>query len=335
MTVPKNCPKLGAPIFACSGLAIAALILVFTSCQLPVDASDAGTLSLTIGGQTSRTLLPSISMVPTSYLISGTGPKALTFSTTTVTSTTSVKNLRAGAWQISVNAMNADGTVIAEGSGSVTIVAGTPASLALTISPLGGNGSLDLSLSWPDGLVSTPAIQAQLLPLSGAAIPLAFDIGTGTATSHATGIPAGYYTLTVQLLDGSNLIMGAVEVARIVEGQATTGTFDFSTVNQAIGSLTVSILPVMNDPLEVQMTGQAATITQGGSMSVTASVSNSSANIAYAWYLNGQAFAAGSTADPSVVLGSDLSAGVYRLDVTAWTADGMQAGQATANFTVQ
>jgi hypothetical protein len=217
----------------------------------------------------------------------------------------------------------------------VTIVAGSPATLAVNVAPLAGNGSLQVSVAWPAGQVGSPSIQAQLLPANGAAIPLDFAFSAGAATSDTTSVPAGYYTLTVQLYDNGVLVMGAVEVARIVQDQTTSGAFDFSIVNQVVGSITVAILPVMSDPLELGMTGQSESIQEGGSMTVTANVSNCNENVAYVWYLNGQAIAAGSSASPSLALGSGLSAGIYRLDVTAWTTDGLRAGTATADFTVQ
>ena len=50
----------------------------------------------------------------------------------------------------------------------------------------------------------------------------------------------------------------------------------------------------------------------------------------YVWYLNGVTAGTG----PSYTLGSTLVAGWYRLDVTAYTADGTRAGSATASFQV-
>jgi hypothetical protein len=55
--------------------------------------------------------------------------------------------------------------------------------------------------------------------------------------------------------------------------------------------------------------------------------------VTYIWYLNGESKTAG--VSPNLTLGSALAAGYYRLDVTAFTAQGLRAGAATHRFTVQ
>ena len=77
------------------------------------------------------------------------------------------------------------------------------------------------------------------------------------------------------------------------------------------------------------MTGQHNEIPEGGSMTVTASVAEDVGNVTYVWYINGDAVGTG---DTYTVSGLDI--GVYRLDVTAFTADGRRAGSATHGFYV-
>ena len=72
------------------------------------------------------------------------------------------------------------------------------------------------------------AVSARLMPSGGTAIPLSFTMGSGTATCTRAGVPTGYYSLEVKLLSGTTEVMGAVEAVRIVDGQTTTGAFDFS-----------------------------------------------------------------------------------------------------------
>ena len=54
----------------------------------------------------------------------------------------------------------------------------------------------------------------------------------------------------------------------------------------------------------------------------------------YIWYLNGVSKATGTSASPRFTFGSTLAVGYYRLDVTAFTADGSRAGAGTHRFTV-
>ena len=134
----------------------------------------------------------------------------------------------------------------------------------------------------------------------------------------------------LQLKDNGLLAMGAVEMVRIVKDQITSGQFEFYETNGPGGNITISITPELNDPLAVTMGGQVAEIYLGETMTVTASVPPEVGNVVYAWYINGESRATG----PSYTLGSDLAVGIYRLDVTAFTADGSRAGSATYTFQV-
>ncbi len=198
-----------------------------------------------------------------------------------------------------------------------------------------GNGTINLGVSWTASNVQSPSITAQLLGSSGTQIPLAFTLGTGSASCQNTSIPSGYYTLSIQLFDSGVLVMGAVEVARIVSAQTTTGTFDFTQAGTGAGSIAVGITPVISDPLAVTFTGQVAALTLGSSMTITAAVAGNVGNVVYVWYVNGQSQGIGSNTNPSLALGSALPVGVYRLDLTAFTANGLRAGTATYNFKVQ
>ena len=220
------------------------------------------------------------------------------------------------------------------GNGTAAVVTGQQTSLAITVTPLPGTGTLDLDVTWTAADVQTSSIDAQLLPSTGSAIPLAFTLGTGSASCLKTGIASGYYTLTLKLLDNGVLVMGAVEVVRIVTGQTTYGLFDFTQVNKGTGGIVVSITPLKGDPIAVAMPGQAATLAPGASMTVTATVPTSVGNVTYVWYLNGEPKATGSSASPSFTVGSTLASGFYRLDVTSFTADGQRAGAASHSFTI-
>jgi hypothetical protein len=210
---------------------------------------------------------------------------------------------------------------------------GALTSLAISVTPLSGNGTLNLDATWVSADVPTPSIDAQLLPAAGSSIPIAFVMGTGSATCSNSSIASGYYTLSLKLLDNGVLVTGAVEVVRIVKGQTTSGSFDFTKVNKGTGDIAVTITPAMSDPLSVTLTGQLAALASGASMTVTAAVPAGVGNVTYIWYLNGESKTAG--VSPNLTLGSALAAGFYRLDVTAFTAQGLRAGAATHRFTVQ
>ena len=54
-------------------------------------------------------------------------------------------------------------------------------------------------------------------------------------------------------------------------------------------------------------------------------------DVHYTWYLNGVSQESGTS---TYTTNSALSPGLYRLDVTGFTADGTRAGSTTHNFTV-
>jgi hypothetical protein len=320
-------------------LCVLLLLLSAAGCQLMLTPyldktpdSDLGSLVVNIGPLGAMTLLPPIDMEAASYVVSGVGPGQKTFQETTTTGQVTVSELPHGPWTITVEVLNAGSTVIARGVGTVTVNAGKTASLQITVLPLEGYGTLQLTVNWTAADIQNATVVAQLLPVSGAAIPLSFSIpSAGTATCTRTNIGTGYYTLTVELRDSGVLAMGAMEVARIVKDQITSGMFDFTQINVATGSIEVNITPVLDDPITVTLSGQQATLTEGGQMTVSASVPAGTGNVVCAWYLNGISKATGT----SYTVGAGLAVGVHRLDASVFTADGKRAGSASHTFQVQ
>jgi DNA-binding beta-propeller fold protein YncE len=267
-------------------------------------------------------------MNPVSYTVTGSGPGGATFSQTTTGAAVTVNSLAFGSWNITVNALNSDGTLIGSGQAAASVHTGQTTTVAISVVPLTGNGSLNLTVSWTASQVETPSIVASLTPPTGPATTLSFSINGSQATYSSTTIPAGYQTLTVQLMDNGIAVMGAVEVVRIVAGQTTSGTYAFTNVNQPGGSVQVNITPALADPIPVSISGVPATIGAGTSITATASVSDGTTGVVYVWYLNGVSVGTGA----SLTFGSALAAGYYRLDVTAYTST--RAGSATASFQV-
>lgn len=307
-------------------------LLAMASCQSPL-AHPTGSLRVTLGDEVSRTLSPTISMVPVSYELYGVGPSGSTFEVTvTDGATTTLSALAFGSWTVSATAKNASGVAIGVGSGTVVVHSNTMANLAITVTPYAGFGTLSLSLDWPAAQVDVAQIVASLLPSVGMVRPLSFtvDAPSGSASFSATDVPTGYHTLSLQLKDNGALTMGAVEVVRIVEGQTTTGAYHFINLNQATGGIQVNLSPEMADPLTVTIGGGAATKSANQSLALSATVAETDVNATFVWYVNGEAVGTGAlwTMDDSWALGH------YRVDVTAFSADGKRAGSQTHALTV-
>ncbi len=308
------------------------LILTLTSCAT-MDENKA-TLVLNISSPyQAKIILPEIDMTHAGYDFSGTGPGGATFNFIDSQPPIMASNLEPGDWTITVNAKNAEGTVIGMGEQTITLYSGQSQTINIMVTPVEGFGSVAVTVYWNAEDTDDPSITAQLIPNTGSPIDIAFVIDPeGTATYTANDIPTGYHTLVVQLLDGGVLTMGAVDIVRIVKDQTTSGTFEFYEINQpGVGNITVYITPEMNDPIEVMMSGQILEVGLGGSMTAEASVPPDTGNVVYVWFLNGVSMSTGS----SYTTPDDLFIGVYRLDVVAFTSDGSRAGSATHAFRVK
>ncbi len=320
-----------APSARAAALLAAAFLALF-SCKPPWP--EWGALSIQIAEPNAKTIVPGIDMTIAEYEVSGRGPGGMQFSRSTATPSVTVMGLAFGDWTIAVDGKNAGGIVIAHGEAPVKVLTGATQPVNIAVTPVSGPGALALAVSWTAAAVSAPSLQSQLIPCQGTPTELAFSISSaGKATSATSGIPSGYYTLVVKLLDNGQLVMGAVDVVRIVKDQTTSGAFTFTDINMGTGSISVSVTPRMENPISVTMSGQKAELGTGTPMSVTASAPPDVGNVTFLWYLNGEAKSTG----PSFTLNeaaSPLAAGFYRLDVTAFAAAGVRGGSTTCPFKI-
>jgi len=306
-------------------ISISVLLLALFGCPLPIQETETLstlTLNFSVDGG-ARTLLPEIDMDVADYDVTGTGPDGASFEIGTSAGSVEVPGLAFGEWTVVVQANNADGTVIARGEGTTTVHTGENSTLNITVTPLDGYGTIDLTLLWNAEDTEIPSIEAQLIPSSGPAVNLDFTItGGNTSTFTSSTIPTGYHTLTLKLLDNGLLTMGAVEVVRIVKDQTTSGTFEFYDINEPGGNIQINITPEMADPLLVLLSGAAATKPENQSMALSASVSGYTGNVTYVWFVNGDSISTGETFS----FDNSWAQGYYRIDVTAYSVDGTQAG---------
>ena len=180
--------------------AVVLLSALLAGCPNPVaPGGKGGSLTVTIGNSiNARTLLPPIDMNAASYTVSGSGPNGQSFSQSTSGGSVTISNLAFGPWAVTVNALNAAGTVIGQGQGNATVNTGETTTVTIAVTPLAGIGSLNLTVNWTASQVQSPTIQASLTPLGPA--NLSFTIQGAQATYSGSSIPVGYQTLTLQLL---------------------------------------------------------------------------------------------------------------------------------------
>lgn len=319
--------------FFISILGAALLVLGFEACTPPVSPTGTtGSLSIALSNAiNAKTLAPSISMDAATYTITGTGPNSAAFPAATSTGAAVTENgLAFGSWTIVVNALNASGTLIGTGTATAQVNTGQTTAISVTVKPISGMGTLSLSVNWPASQVQTPSIAASLTPALGSAQSLAFTVSGSTATYTNSAVGNGYYTLAFTIDDNGIAEAGAVEVVRIVAGQATSGSYTFANVNPAGGNIQVNIAANMENPLNVAIAGASATLTQGSTQALTANISNYAGDVVYVWYVNGVSVGTGT----SYAFGSNQAPGYYRIDVTAFSADGQRAGSANASVQV-
>jgi len=176
-----------------------AVLALLCGCPMPGGGKTAGSLSIRITNSIgARTLLPSIDMTAASYTVSGSGPGGASFSQSTAGGSLTISGLAFGSWTITVNGLNAGGTVIGSGMGSAVVHTGATTEVGITVSPLGGEGTLSLSVSWNGAQVEAPSIEAWLMAPSGTPMSLAFGVEGSRGSFSSSAIAAGYYTLSLQ-----------------------------------------------------------------------------------------------------------------------------------------
>lgn len=326
---------------------IVAALTLFMGCVNPFNTTnhsepttgsngepDNGSLTVSVSDGVSRSIIPDINMIPANYIVDGAGPGHATFSRSIAgSSSVTVMDLALGTWTITVTAFNADGIAIGTGTGTAVIVANTNANSIISVTPYSGFGVLDLTVSWSTSSFTNPSIEAILLPQTGAPRNLTFsmNLGSGTASCHASSVSSGYQTLTIRMKENGTAVMGAVEIVRIVKDQTTTGLVSFANVNLETGSVRIDISADMSDPLQVSIVGANPVKYKTLEMGLAASVTDFTDNLAYVWYVNGNAVKMGK----DLLLDTAWNPGHYRVDVTAFSTDGKRAGSASSMIKVE
>ncbi len=227
-----------------------AIAVSLVSC--PVHPNNGiGSLSLVVEDAEAgaKTIAPPVDMVSSSYDIYLTGPGDPVSVTGHTGTSIQFPALEAGLWTIEVLARNGAGTAILEGSADVTVDPSSNASATVTLAPVAGPGSLEISVSWPAGMVSSPAVTGTIGRMGGTMTPISLAVsGDGhSATNAISSIDSGYHVLNLEIRGGATALCRIMESVRIVSGAATTASFalkasDINGIPPAPSSLTVSMV---------------------------------------------------------------------------------------------
>ena len=309
-----------------SGLLIGAA-LFFASCEAmldPIAESGTGSISISVSENVSRTLLPELSMDPAlvAVVLSGPNGENREFSLDGGEGTVTASDVKYGAWTVQARAYNGDDVLIGEGQAECTVHSGETSSVNLVLSPLKGEGSLVLNAFWNVPDVEEPVLMAELTDGSGNRNNLDFvlDLQEGTAT-YCEELESGYYALTLSLYDNEYLCTGAMEIVRIVKGEVTSGSFDFTDLKINYGSIDVNIDMSLENPLTPVIGNGTDIIGLSEPLVLSASVEENLSGVSYVWYVDGKAKSTGG--DYTFICDA---AGTYRIDLAAFSADGTRAG---------
>jgi hypothetical protein len=316
-------------------LLITLLTLLILSCTFSSLTGGVVILHISESVSNVKNLIPSIDMTPASYRVSGVSQDGESFTPVTITgTTTSIEKLAAGSWTITVDAYNSDSTPTKIGTGltSVTVTNGRTTDTAVTVRPLTGNGTLTVNLTWPSDVLVNPQVVATLKPTTGTTQTLNFTVNATSANFSSSTLAAGYYTLSIALNEGTTTVAGKAETVRIVADQTTTGIYNFTNLNPAGGTASVTITPEMANPFVVSINGGQSTMTVGASQTLTAVVSNYPGSLTYAWYING---IDQNVSTATWTCGADWKIGTHTIDAIATSLDGSQAGNGTLTITVE
>jgi len=298
---------------------IAGIFLVLNGCGMKnpgePDEFSYGVISLNFNlsdDLLKKTIEPNIDMEVAEFEVSGYGPDSATFSRTNVTiDSIHQASLSPGSWIVTVDGYNASGVKIGTGSTTVEIVAGETKEATITVSPLAGNGALVIDISWPANVLTAPSVIGSLTAIDGTSQSISFTMaGDNLSANSLDSLSAGYYEVSVQLLDNGTKIWGRTEAAFIVTGGTSSQGYVLTQdVNQS--GLSVVIQDSIQQPIDIAFTGVLDTLTEGQTMTVTAIPAETVES--YQWYLGGDQL--NNETNASITIGDTLSPGNYWLDI--------------------
>ena len=148
-------------------VAIIAASFLFISCPNEIEEPRFGSLSVSTGGRSARTISPSAAEIDvTSYRVSG-GHSDETTNFGPVISATqpiTVDNLKVGTWSITVDGLNATDGVVSTHTQDVVIESGKTTSATFDLAIPEGTGTVDISLTWPASVTSFSQVRGTITP---------------------------------------------------------------------------------------------------------------------------------------------------------------------------
>jgi sugar lactone lactonase YvrE len=331
---PCSTKVLNAVIIA---LVVSLAIFVSTSCNINL-ASPLGALKVVLSSNTPKTLQPGISLDIATYDIYGSGPMGTSFEVLGIGDEVYTKDrLTPGDWTIYAVGKNTSGDIITQSALlPITLVTAQVKTVNLACSPLAGNGSLRIDLSWPADSIVSPLIEATITPVGGSSVATVFTI-TGDSGVYLSGstIQNGFHTLSIKLKDAglsNHLVWSKVESVLILTDQPTTANWVLT--HEDIDMAPPSIFSVLSSdpkkPILIDLTGHLPRLLKDSTMLVTAT--GVPAPSEWQWYLDGDLLP-GQISSTATIGEGLLSGSAHTLTVIGKA--GTISGSAEARFWVR
>lgn len=324
-------------IVFCLILGIICLIMGISGCSAtsigsntPYEHSSTGSLILSISSvfpEVKRSINPSsVLMKISSYEIIMSGPNNQVIQKTFSSATSLTNNfVETGIWRILVNAKNDLGQVIAAGGTQVSVDAGKCVDASVIVYPCLGTGTLKIRVSWPTLAITNISVYGVLMGSQATYSNIQFSIDDANKSAYYedTNIKAGYYFLSLQLMNGDAFARGIVEAVRILSSYISETNYVLNWTNST-GNMCLNIQADLQNPVSIELSGQISNLLLGSNMTIRA-IPSDDVDI-YEWYLNGQNLY---ESNDSITIGSTLPTGNYRLDVivqkgSSYSSDGFE-----------
>jgi len=320
------------------------LITVMMSCSQPLnpvtgdagtpDDQSSGSLIVSFGRTGSKNLIPAGDLAISSFDLILTKDGSTSIEQDGLTASTSAIDpivLTTGVWTVTVNGRNEASELIASGTSTATIKPAETTSVSITVIPLTGNGILSLTATLGSGVALDPSVAGTLVPVGGgSAIDFSMTLSSdkSSASYETATIPAGWYTLTITLSDGSTVVARSEpEAVQIAEGRRTQGPIHFA-FDPSLGRVVVSITLVMDEPIAITFSGNRLTLVTTESMTVNASTSELVQ--VYQWYLDNVLVS--DVTGPSLTVQGSVGVGNHRLGLVVGNVS--KVASSTVFFTV-
>jgi hypothetical protein len=271
------------------------------------------------------------------YTIDGLCADGSTIALTSTNTNVSV-DLKPGDWTFTVKAFTAAGQELASAIKEVNLQPNRSATISVTLLPLQGQGSLELTVTSNYALNSSDRIIGYLKylglpgypkPAPGPSIPIILPYGQSVFTSSS--LDAGYYELSLSIIDdhGANAV-GLADLVLVLANLQTKGACTI-----VAGNTGTSFLPQAMDmsPLSAPIMSVKHTLSFDATIAPLAIPPSGDdfANLESSWYMNGMHTASGFTKlDPGRFASNTLFSPTFnessglsqvRIDVIARSAD--------------